>query len=505
MRSLLAVLTVTTALLAPQVANPEQSSADGGARSAPVTSPSDSRPNILLISSDDQRADEMRFLPKTRALLGKAGIRFKNALTPHPLCCPARAEILSGQFAHNNGVRTNFGPQGGFDAYDPTHSIATDLSAAGYNTAMLGKHLNAVDAEAIAKHPGWTLFNPTLNGYSDYYDFSQYNEGDVVDVEGYYTDYLNKTGVEYLSRLSDMDAPFFAWFSHFAPHSTRAKGNGEKSPPLLSPSYQERAAAGRSPRQGMALNFADKLMRKRSFNEKDVSDKQHLLRTETKVSRRKIRDLVVGRAGALASLDDSVAAYVQQLQDDGELENTYIMFISDNGYLLGEHRRVGKVLPFEENFRMPLLVRGPGVQAGSTAREVATTVDLAATFLDIAGAQAGGRTVDGVSFLPTLKGARGYDPHASGVLTQGGAVRSETGVKGWYYRGIRTDRYTYSRYFDGHRELFDREKDPHEINSVVDSRDYKRVVRKLDRRVRTLKKCSGPSCYQDFGALPEPR
>ena len=479
---------------------------------APITAPGDRRPNIVLISSDDQRLDEMRFLPKTNKILGEAGITFTQAITPHPLCCPARAEIMSGQYAQNNGVRTNFPPEGGYKAYDPDHTIGTWLSAAGYNTAFVGKPLNGY-GKRDGVDPGWTLWDATTHGYADYYDFTQLTngagttgpQGQMEDIEGYYTDYLNRAGVDYLHQLSGYDAPFFAWFSHFAPHSVRKPGErGEDGhhPPALSPKYRAAAARGNAEFSQRAADYARSILDKPSFREKNISDKPALLQRQEMSSKAKVRRFVEARAGALASVDDAVAAYVDQLRRDGELDNTYIVFITDNGYLLGEHRRYGKILPYEETLRMPMLARGPGIAAGTRTNQVATTIDLAATFLDLAGARAD-EPIDGVSIVPMLHGKTNRNPHQDGVLIQGGAVKSETGKTGWYYRGVRTDRYSYARYFDGIVELYDLKRDPYQLKSVAGKRRYAALQAELDRRTTVLSTCRGPEqCNRKFGDLP---
>lgn len=491
------------------VATVEASRASAAAP-APISDPADKRPNIILISSDDQRLSEMAFLPKTRELLGDAGLTYENALTPHPLCCPARAEILTGQFAQNNGVRTNFLPQGSYRAYDETNNIGMWLNSAGYNTAFLGKHINNYNSK-YGRDPGWTIFNPTSGGYSDYYDFGQYNDGKPIEVPGYYTDYLNQTAVEYAKKLSDYQAPFFMWVSHFAPHSTQGggcdKGGGKcKTAPKLSPRYEAAyRSTGQRPSESAAMEEYQRVLRSPAFNEADVSDKQNEFSTHDFVDREYLRELILGRAGALASVDDAVAALVEQLADDGELANTYLVFITDNGYLLGEHRFVGKVMPYEESVRTPMLVRGPGIAPGRTTEKVATLVDLAPTFVDIAGARS---TVlmDGTSLLPMWRGDSSYDPHASGVLIQAGAYKGQTADRGWYYRGIRTDRYTYVKYFDGHIELYDRLRDPHQVSSVAGQKAYRAIEARLARRTADLKKCAGPAeCNQSYTPVPEPK
>lgn len=474
---------------------------------APHTAPQDDRPNIVLISADDMRADEIRYLPQTRRLLGRAGLTLTQALTPHPLCCPARAELLTGQYAQNNGVRTNFPPQGGFVALDRAHTIGSWLNEAGYNTSMVGKHLNAANFKRDGRDPGWTLFDPTQFGYSDYYDFLQYNNGDPVQIEDrYYTDYVGEQSAAYAHQLSSYDAPFFMWVSHFGPHSTQEHHCKEtsacegKTPPRVSPSYE---ADTRQVARDRALARArtNALMGSGAVRERDRSDKQKYVTAEPRPTRGEVQQLVRGRIGALRSVDDAIAGLLGQLRRDRELDNTYVVFITDNGYLIGEHGYVGKVVGYEPALRTPMLVRGPGVEAGSRSDEVVTLVDLASTFVDIAGAKPD-LTLDGVSLRRLWQGAK-ERPHRGGVLILAGAVKSETGRTGWYYRGVRTERYTYLRYYDGWVELYDRRRDPQQVRSVAGDPRYTRVERELERRLVALQDCSGPqACNRGFGGPP---
>ncbi|WP_232678153.1 sulfatase [Nocardioides sp. R-C-SC26] len=473
----------------------------------PHFAPLDRRPNIVLISADDMRADEIAYMPETRKLLGRGGLTFTEALTPHPLCCPARAEILTGQYAQNNGVRTNFPPQGGYRALDTSRSIATWLNDAGYNTAFVGKHLNSVRFRG-KPDPGWTLFDPTIHGYNDYIDFEQFNDGKPKRIKNtYYTDYVARASERYVKALSRARAPFFLWVSHFGPHSRRdtdcADGGGcAKSNPVMSKRYL-RTVANTPKERARVQRRATELMASPAFNEADISDKPKWLRHEP-VSRGYVSGLSRSRIGALWSVDRAVARVISSLRATDELANTYVVFITDNGYLLGEHRHVGKTMPYEEAVRTPMLVRGPGVKPGTSNGKVVTIVDLPATFLDIADTSADMK-IDGTSLLGFWRGTSRRDPHRGGVLIQAGPVRGQTGPRGWYYRGIRTDRYTYARYFDGWVELYDRALDPHQISSVARDPRYAAVRAELERRTAALSRCAGPAeCNRDFGAVPSP-
>ncbi len=473
------------------------------------TEPADRRPNIVLVTTDDQRLDEMRFLPAAERLLGGAGLTFENALTPHPLCCPARAQLMTGQLAHNNGVRGNFPPQGGFAAFDTSQHLGTWLSDAGYRTAFVGKMLNGY-SKSDGRLPGWSVFNATSHGFADYYDFVQYDEDGPVRVDGYYTDYVGEKAVEYAAELGAGDDPFFMWVSHFAPHPARERETCERAtcglvPPRPSPEQvEERERTGRLPQQDRADALARSIIESPAFNEDDVSDKPGVVRRQARLSEGKVVRSARGRAAALDALDRTLEPLVEQLRESGELDNTYIVLVTDNGFQMGEHRWFGKILPYEENVRTPMLVRGPGIEAGTTTDTTATIVDLVPTFLEIAGATPT-LEQDGRSLLDLWHGEQEEALHPGGVLVQGGPYKPETGLTGWLYRGIRTDRYTWARYHDGSVELYDRQRDPHQVASVSGRPRYAAVEAELRRRARVLATCAGPDeCNQDFGPLPAP-
>ncbi|GHJ60583.1 sulfatase [Nocardioides sp. OK12] len=467
------------------------------------------RPNIVLITTDDQRLDEMQFLPETQRLLGGAGLTFDNALTPHPLCCPARAELMTGQLAQNNGVRGNFPPQGGFAAFDSSQHVGTWLSDAGYRTAFVGKMLNGY-GKNDGRLPGWSIFNATSHGFADYYDFVQYDEDEAVQVDGYYTDYIGEKAVEYAADLADGDDPFFMWVSHFAPHPARQRSTCKSEtcgtePPLPSPQQRkQQERTGKLPHQDRADALARSIIESPAFNEADVSDKQRLVRRQDRLAEGKVVRSARGRAAALDALDQTIAPLIDQLRESGELDNTYIVLVTDNGFQLGEHRWFGKILPYEENVRTPMLVRGPGIEAGTTTDATATIVDLVPTFLDIADATPT-LEQDGRSMLDLWRGEEDDDLHPGGVLLQGGPYKPETGETGWLYRGVRTDRYTWVRYHDGFVEMYDRQRDPEQLTSVSGRPRYAAVETELERRAELLSDCAGPEeCNQDFGPLPEP-
>jgi N-acetylglucosamine-6-sulfatase len=454
----------------------------------------DRRPNIVLITSDDQAEYDMRWMPKTRRLLGRAGVTFTDSVSPHPLCCPARAEILTGQFAQNNGVRTNKGLHGGYGAlHTKQQTIGSWLRTAGYRTMFTGKFLNMYRGGHV---PGWDEWHPFVGaGVYRYYDYQVSHNGDVRWYHDLHqADFLARQTVRSLRQFATDDRPFFVWQSHVAPHGACVPLDETGCWTLPVPARRH---------QGTLGGFRPPSFTHPAYDEADVSDKPSLLSDLHLGSRRRIAALFQARIEALQSVDEAVARTVRTLRDLGELQNTLILFTSDNGYLLGEHRYTGKVMPYERSLQVPLLMRGPGVPQGIRRHQQVATIDLAPTFLDAAGAEAT-LPMDGRSLLPLGRSARarGYDT----LLIQAGPQTPEDyDFGGWFYRGVRTARYTYAHYPRYGVELYDRLLDPHQLRSVAGEPAYRRVEAELARRTRVLEGCSGGSCRARFGPLPRPK
>lgn len=471
----------------------------------PPTDP-ETRPNVVLITTDDQTLADLAHMPLTRRLIGGEGATFKQMVSPHPLCCPARAEILTGQFAQNNGVKTNKGRYGGYPALrDPDDVLPRWLLDAGYETAMIGKFLNRWHPEEVGTPPGWTDFHAFPGGGEGYYDFEMYANGQTTSYSGdrvYSSSYVTDTTVARIEQWSSpatdraVPAPFFIWSSYYAPHGECGEAtckvppvpeekfagalSGVESPALTKPSYDGR------------LRRANRVVAGREVVDRDFS--QHFF-TE--------------RIRSLQSVDEGVGRIVAALSEAGVLDDTLLLFTSDNGYLLGEHRYVGKVVAYEESLRVPLLVRGPGIPEGSVRRQLATTVDLAPTILDAAGAEPG-RTVDGRSLLPLARTGATAGPTTDTTLIQAGIARESRGSS-WMYRGVRTKRWTYTRWPSPGRgpefaELFDRRSDPHQQHNLAGRRRFSAVEKELSRRARRLQRCAGvDQCFRDFGRVPQVR
>ena len=274
----------------------------------------------------------------------------------------------------------------------------------------------------------------------------------------------------------------YAW--HLAPHYRISPEGGRGLPPAHP---QDRDLFD----EARPSSFDDP-----AFDEDDVSDQPAYLRNLPRVTRSDISAENTARLRSLQAVDRAVGSLVQTLEDQGVLDETYIVFSSDNGYSLGEHRFVGKDVLTDEALQVPLLVRGPGIAAGSTSDLPVTLVDLPATFAALTGVSPGWQ-VDGTSLVPTLLGDE--QTFRDTTLIQTGRTLGD----GWSHRGVRTDRYLYGT--DGTDGfLYDRLLDPDETRNLIDDPAYATVRVALELRRSELVDCAGWTCNQVYGPLPEP-
>ncbi|MET0523490.1 MAG: sulfatase-like hydrolase/transferase [Nocardioides sp.] len=446
-------------------------------------SAADDRPNIVLVLVDDMRTDELTFLADTKRLMNRQGVFFRNAISPHPLCCPARAELVSGQYGSNNGVRHNNGRFGGLRALrHRADTVPAWLYDSGYQTGYLGKYLNAYQN---SREHGWTTWQPLVTAMVSRYTSYQFR-GKRKVTKGYVTHAIERKTNRMVRDFSGAGRPFFLVVNHTAPHA-RTMGN-DQDPPVPSRRYRNYPVTTRD------LGY---FLDKPSFNKRHLTDVPPSLE-QPRLGDRTYIDDAIGRIRALQSVDDAMESLVAVLAERRELDHTYIVFASDNGYLLGEHRLTRKNHLVRESLDVPIVVRGPGVERRAVSRRIVSLVDLPRTFLDIAGV-APRRPVDGASILPLLRRPGG--PWRDTTLVQTGDEN------GWALRGVQTPRYLYAMDVrsHGHNYLFDRRRDPYERRNVIGADRYRRVVKELRRRYYALADCSGRNCNRVFGGDPSPR
>jgi arylsulfatase A-like enzyme len=465
------------------------------------------RPNVVVVMSDDQAAETQRYMPKTNALLGKGGVTFQNNFVSYSLCCPSRATLLTGQYAHNHDIRGNTLPAGGYSKLAPHlgNSLPAWLQKAGYYTGHIGKFLNGYgntspDTEVP---PGWSewygaLDDPdaytggtyTMYGYTLNENGSIVHYGstpDVVDPATYQTDVYAAKAADFVARRAPKSKPFFLSVAPLASHT-------ESGGACTCDGNNPRAA----PRHEGALANEIPLSRP-NFNEADVSDKPQSIQNLTLMNptqQEVVRARYRAQSESLLAVDEVIQRIADTLKAEGELKNTVIIYTADNGFFHGEHRvRQGKVRLYEESIRVPLLIRGPGVPKGKKRSQPVSNIDLAPTIVDLADAKAQ-RRMDGRSLLPLMDDGL-FSPGRPIVLeaffnADDPDENPETPPTN--YQAVRTDRYLYARYGTGEQELYDLYLDPYELQSRHADPSFASVEADLERLLATSANCSGGGC-----------
>jgi N-acetylglucosamine-6-sulfatase len=467
------------------------------------------RPNVIVIETDDQTAEEMRVMRNTLSRIGGQGTTFDNNFVTLSLCCPSRSTFLTGQYAHNHGVLTNAMPNGGYQKLDHTNTLAVWLQNAGYSTALVGKYLNGYGAKGTQTQipPGWTEFHAGVN--LSFFNWTLNDNGTLVGYgdapADYQTDVLTSKAVDVIQRRVPESKPLFMWVTYHAPHSGGPRENDD-------PNGLGTVNVGTRYKNTFAN---EPLPSFPSLNEADVSDKPVGIRNRPVLIPQRmaaIREAYQQQLESLLSIDDGVRAIFDALKASGELENTLLVFTDDNGFFHGQHRvPSGKVLVYEPSIRVPLLMRGPGVPKNRHLKQMTANIDLAPTILDLANAKAG-RVMDGKSLVPLLAHPSSQwgrdlliERGPTGAKRAGTAVgeigngddgnQGKTAAPGdQQFVAIRTPRYKYVEYGNGERELYDLAKDPDELTNLAGLAGYTSLQAELAGRLAKLESCAGASC-----------
>jgi len=444
------------------------------------------RPNILFILADDMDVESASHMPRLKSLIADQGVTFTDAFATYPICCPSRASILTGQYPHNHQILFNVPPLGGFakfrDRGGEASTIATWLKAAGYRTALYGKYLNGYPGNT-PQHvpPGWTVWHGTFDN-ENYFNY-RVNENGTVRTYGdrpedYETDVHAASIVRFLEEAETRDTePWFIYFAPYAPHGDPRLGLGQEGPAVPAPRHRAAFATAIAPRTP-------------GFNEADVSDKPPGVRQRALLTPGQIAvldHLYRERLRSLLAVDEAIERFVQTLTRLGELANTYIIFTSDHGYHLGQHRfMTGKFQIYDEDIRVPAMVRGPGVPLRVRRDQFALNIDWGPTFAELAGLEPP-PGVDGRSLAPLLR----RDP-ATAAWRQDFLVEiyRPTGEE---VRALRTRTHTYAEYSSGARELYDVRLDPHQLANRQAGADADALAR-LAARLKALAACAAATC-----------
>lgn len=421
-------------------------------------------PNILVIVSDDQASSTFspELMPAVFSRIADPGVLFRRAYANTALCCPSRAQMLTGLYEHHTGVDGNNVPLERPTIVDALHDL-------GYRTMLAGKYLNSwktcdprpeFDRWACTSTPPpatYSLQNPYLNVDGVWQRFS-----------GFQTDVLAEQVVSFVKE-TPIDQPFFALYAPTSPHL-----------PADDPRYGELAVV--APR---GAGFDADTLRPGAplYARRPPLTPDEIARSDSRFER---------MTRAVRSLDDAVGTLLDAI--DALERDTLVVYLSDNGFLYGEHRRIAKTDAYEESVRVPMAIRLASVtDGGRVSHALVANVDLAPTLADVAGIP---WEADGRSLMPLLSGAktsvrtavpvehcRGVNRwtlQCSGLNYFGGQTRASG------FEGVVTSRFKYVRYDDGSRLLVDLQQDPSELVNLVDDPGHRRVRDALQRRLAQL-------------------
>lgn len=485
------------------------------------------RPNVLFVLADDLDLAEMQYMPMTRRLIGGRGATFDNYFVTDSLCCPSRTTTLRGQYPHNTGVRSNGGSNGGFEAAlrlgVERDTYATRLQQVGYANAFFGKYLNHYPGIAGESYipPGWASWASPSRGhpYSEY-DYTLNVDGNQEEHDRLPRDYGTTVyfgmAEQFVTQSAQVKQPFYVAVNVYAPHTPSIPAPRDTG---LFPT----ATAPRTP----AFDLAD-VTGKPAF----VRDLPQFTPDETAAIDRLYRR----RLRSLQAVDRGVASMVATLRRTHELSKTYIVFASDNGFHLGENRLpAGKETAYDTDIHVPLLVRGPGIEAGRHIGQFALNNDLAPTFEAMVGVRPAPFT-DGRSLLPLLHGSQPratrrallvehwpetgpngqpratnhdgkeleepqdpdqFDPRLHPDVISGPNPLRDHTILGRLriipeYAAVRTSRYLYVEYINGDRERYDLRADPDEVHNLFGTKP--KLDRKLAQRLAALRLCRAATC-----------
>jgi N-acetylglucosamine-6-sulfatase len=479
--ALASVLLASTACAAPE----EPSGSDG------VSALPGDPPNIIVVLVDDLRWDEFGIAGHPYAetpnidRLGVEGAVFSNAFHAVPLCSPNRASLLTGQYPSRHGIIDNVARN---LASHRLETFPQALQASGYETAFLGKWHMGNDP---TPRPGFDVW-AALPGQGRTINPILFEDGQAQEVTGYVTHILTDRAVRFLSR--ERQRPFFLFLSHKGVHPDARQlddGSVDLTYPMVyipAPRHLGRYEGEVFPRRENVPSGLDEItsaasrraLEYRASSEISEVFGEDFLDPMTRES------TIQRRAEMLLAIDEGLGEIMAVLEEQGILDETLILFTSDNGYFFGEHGfSIERRMPYDESIRSPILVRyPPRIEAGTQVDGLTLSIDIAPTILDFAGAEISDR-IQGRSLVPLLTGQ--VDDWRESVLVE---FYTYENPMPWLtdmdYRAVRTDRYKYIHWVRHEGELYDLEADPYETTNLIDDPRMSEVVAGLRKELGGL-------------------
>ena len=448
------------------------------------------KPNLLVILIDDLRFDEFGAgghpYMKTPHIdrIAHEGALFDRAFHTTPICSPNRASILTGQYASRHGIIDNVARDAASHRLPNYH---LDLQRLGYETAHIGKWHMGNDGKPRPGYDFWVAYD----GHGRLYDPKLNENGAYVQHQGYVTDIMNRMAVDFVSRKHRK--PWALWFAHKAVHpdaEQAADGTFRMEGYRPAERHQDLYRGCVFPRKPNMLDPEEIVKQKPAWTEVLALRKNRQSRELLDAIHAGTQEEIRLRAAMMAAVDEGVGMLFEALEQTRQLDNTFIVFLGDNGYFFGEHglgpeRRFA----YEEGIRSPFIVRFPKkIRAGSRIGNLVICQDIAPTLIELAGGKPG-LQIQGRSLLPLFAGKRtGW---RKSFLAEYWAENAYPWLIGMSYRAVRTDRHKYIRWINRSRngeldELYDLEKDPYELANVVRRPAYRAVREKLRRELRRL-------------------
>lgn len=440
--------------------------------------------NVVFILSDDHRYDYMGFHPESPDFLQTPGMdrmadegaHIANAFVTTSLCSPSRASILTGQYAFRHGAVDNQN-----EMEEGTHFFAEQLQKQGYQTGYFGKwHIGHAHDEPKPGFDKWVSFR----GQGVYYDPVLNIDGERQQVEGYVTDLLTDYSLQWLEEEWNRDQPFFIYLSHKAVHAEFEPA--ERHEGMYADAYIPKPQSMKN----IEGNYEGKprWVKEQRYSWHGVDYMYHGQDNHPQ----DLDEIIIRYSESLMGVDDSIEQVLDYLEESGLAEETLVIYMGDNGFMLGEHGLIDKRQAYEESMRVPMLAWAPGfIEEGITIEENILNIDLTPTFLDLAGGtMPDGHIVDGRSFLPLLEGQTIPDwrsifvyqyfwEHAFPHTPTTYAIRGDR-YKFIYYHGV----------WDKN-ELYDLQNDPREMYNLIDQPEHRERVQAMRDELFDLLETTG--------------